>query len=811
MPRLFWILVVTVAVSIPVAAEAHDPPAGSPLANREHPRLWMTQASLSGLRTKIATTRLTDYADFVYQVDKDFTMPDGEVGSEYHAVRAAFLYVIGPIPGVSYARPMGDYLSQAKARLLYMTTVQTNNLASRYSASGLTYDWLHSQLTPAERTAVVNGLKLMDSQMAGYKNPWDDRSTELIQARILAGLAFWGDGIDDAAADAMVNAYATHVLSGGLLDAGNMIGDDGACSEGIDYCTKGSDQSQVMNILRILEAWRTANGLSRDDVYSGSRAAVLRYFPQYFLYLIRPHAVPKAGLPGGHEWVLYKTHFSEAYYPAAGTNQGAAILAGLRLFKDIDPAMASLAQWLLANRVGPVSPKHDNVVLSSFVLAEDVTPRSPSELGLPLTKTFRGLGWTVMRTGWDSLSDTMVTFIASPWMRSFNSNFNNNSFTIDFRGPLALNSGFRTHHSYANSTWAANTLIFPDSSYPDGSTTFPDKFDFGGQRRSFSKAVTSSTMLVPGSMYDLGGTKRAQAANPSAGLDFDYIFGDATRAYNGPENNDGRNNTVKLFTRQLVYFRRTSPAEPDRIVVYDRAETTDPKFQKRWLLHVPGVPDVDGVETFVRDGKWSYSGASLVTATNTMSGSSGRLYSRTLLPAQRTIVKIGGPGHEFEDPYGANDATNFNPSDPLQAQYTGTHRIEVIPAVASTFDTFLHVLEVTEPSAAGMTETAIMASGATVTAMRIGQRAVSFSRLEGAVTNGQFTFDKAGTYKVLLCDLTPGAEYLVGPSQTPAIATAAGLIYVDASVSAGTVFAFQATGGHAAPPSSPTNVRIVQQ
>src|SRR6185436_4196321 len=142
-----------------------------------------------------------------------------------------------------------------------------------------------------------------------------------------------------------------------------------------------------------------------------------------------------------------------------------------------------------------------------------------------------------------------------------------------------------------------------------------------------------------------------------------------------PANNDGRNSQkVASFTRHLVYFHPDSPGDSDRVVVFDRALTTDTRFEKRWLLHPSasgGNISINGASTTLRAGKTEYTGADLVTATNTASGSSGRLFLKTLLPAARKIVVVGGPGHEFENPYGFNDTTEVLPG--VDPQFQGTY------------------------------------------------------------------------------------------------------------------------------------------
>jgi len=805
----------------PAVLSRWSPRPHSPLARHEHPRIWMTLDILPLLRAKLASAEYRDdYQAFVAQLDgrpsrrknkkssqnaqrktynaerstQDVKRADAvetsAAGADAQAVARvvayAFVYRVGEVPGISYARPIVAYGTEAKSLLL--AAVNTNTRRRWPMWPSVAYDWLFDLLTPPERQSVVALIQSLHSEAPRMKDPWDDRSTALVQERILAGLAFWGDGIADAFAQELVDLYRTEFTAGGALTAANLIaGDDGGSSEGFGYSAKGGGRSTLMNLIKVQEAWRTANGLKRADAFGGSHATALRYYPQWIAYLIRPHATPNSKRSGGYEFMAYKTHVMEAMTPIAAKPTLQHILSSFGVYKDLDPAMAALAGWLLRERVGTVDARrtdpHD-VMLSGFLFGEkDITPRSPSELRLPLSKHFEGLGWVAMRTGWDRLEDTMVTFIASPWWRSFYTNRNQNSFTIDRRGPLALNSGHATHHDYANSTWAHNTIIFP------GAASRGDQVDDqGGQRRSYKPRVTSAAQLTVGSIYDLGGVKRFQPADSAKNFDVDYVFGDATRAYNGPANKDEKNEaTVKLFTRQMVYFRPETPRGADRIVVFDRTETVSPRVEKRWLLHPAGHPQVDGRERQEREGRWTYDGGDLVTATNTAAGSFGRLFSRTLLPRNPRIVKIGGPGHEFEDPAGRNmPARGFDPADEREAQYVGTYRIEVIPSVASASDLFLHVLEAVDADVPAPTPATLL-EGEQVVGARVGNRVAVFSRTEAVLRSAEVILDSDGPARVLFCDLQPGATYDVhGGSSATVIASPAGLAYIPVEARAGT-------------------------
>jgi hypothetical protein len=761
---------------------ASAPPAGSPLALHEHPRLWMTKAMMPELRAKLAGPFNAEYQAFIKDLDSRYDAAFKRA-DYFDVLNYAFVYQVGTVANTAYARPPAAY-GELAARLFNRAIAEKRG----FSQLGVGYDWLYPLLTEEERRAAVAHLR--SSFVSRAQNPFDDNVLGARQASILAGLAFWGDGIDDAAADQMIARWDVDVMNGGVLDAANFIaGDDGGWSQGFGYSLNG-DVLGSIGLLRLLEGWRTAHGLSKAQVYSGPAAAVFRYYPQWFAYHILP---PRSeGTPARTRYVVYKTHHMGAGRGTGSWATARAVLAALRLFNDVHPETAALAAWLLENRTGPLAANgtdgRRSAVFSHFLMGERVTPRGPSDLKLPLSKLFGGLGWVAMRTGWDSAADSVVTFIASPWSRESGSytNINQGSFTIDRRGPLAINSGLATHQAYANSTWAHNTMLFVDPA--ERAPKDRSDWDRGGQRKRFP-LLASGTLLKDGSVWDLGGLGRAATGRTdlfdgTSTHDYDYMFADVTRAYNGPLVSDDANTSkVRRFTRQFVYFRPRAAGESDRVVVFDRVATTDARFEPRWLLHTAGNPQIDGDERSVREGEWQYSGASLITATNSTDGSSGRLFARTLLPARRTVVKIGGPGHEFEDPYGDSDTKTVNKRDAVSKQYSGEYRVEVRAAAGSTDELFLHVLEAVDATTAAATPAGLL-NGSTLVGARVGDHLAIFNRREGAIADGQIAIDRPGTYRVLISDLGAGSTYdlrLDGRVVTRT-ATAAGTIYFDATV-----------------------------
>jgi heparin/heparan-sulfate lyase len=274
---------------------------------------------------------------------------------------------------------------------------------------------------------------------------------------------------------------------------------------------------------------------------------------------------------------------------------------------------------------------------------------------LPLAHVFRGFGWVSTRSSWKE-DATFALFICSPTWFGGHQHCDNNSFIIHKYAPLALDTGVydtaQGHRAnYFARTIAHNTVTVFD---PEEKATGGD---WGGDT---SRPVTNDGGQVYMGTPEVGG--EVGPATPFDRSDllayeltdqYTYAAGDATKAY--------AKSKLAEFTRAFLHLRA------DLFVVFDRVESTNPAFKKRWLLHSVNEAEVSG-------------------ATFTITNGPGRLWGKTLLPQEVTCESIGGPGKEFWV-----DGKNWPPQQAVRDD-TGRWRLEVSPAKPATRDYFLHVL-----------------------------------------------------------------------------------------------------------------------
>jgi heparin/heparan-sulfate lyase len=174
------------------------------------------------------------------------------------------------------------------------------------------------------------------------------------------------------------------------------------------------------------------------------------------------------------------------------------------------------------------------------------------------------------------------------------------------------------------------------------------------------------------------------------GPHYTYAAGDATPVH--------RPEKCSQVVRQFVFL------PPHHFIIFDRVVSTEPAYQKRWLLHHANEPVFEG-NTWRSDQD------------------EGRIYCRTLLPKDAVIQRVGGPGKEFIAD-GVNYAIDAGPSQArIDNKYSvskleykevpelmGRWRVEVSPGADRTDDIFLHLVQVGDHTLQRMVDATVQRS-----------------------------------------------------------------------------------------------------
>ena len=303
----------------------------------------------------------------------------------------------------------------------------------------------------------------------------------------------------------------------------------------------------------------------------------------------------------------------------------------------------------------PKTARHNHVMAGLWgrILFHD--PRVP-ELDprhFPPSRLFRTRGFAAMRESW-APDATFVHFRCGAWgdLGDGRHNADNNTFSVYKKGILALDTGAqhsldshalkftggsKNHNRrYASETIAHNGILVRHA-IDDPFWKQYGKVNAGGQVLRRWPPEWSRLRHVPPREPVRRGRILAWETSP----DYDYVCGDATKSHSPT--------TVDAFTRQLVYVRG------DMVFLFDRVEAARDGCRTTWLLHTADRPTIDGKETpdsrIHGEGHFLWDG-SVVTITDAEMG--GRMFCKTLLPAKRQVRLVGGAGHEFELPDGAN-------------------------------------------------------------------------------------------------------------------------------------------------------------
>ncbi len=291
-------------------------------------------------------------------------------------------------------------------------------------------------------------------------------------------------------------------------------------------------------------------------------------------------------------------------------------------------------------------------MVDSFVLRSVPAPEPRLPAGLPLARHYPTNSVVLMSSGFEPESSTYALFSCGGG-RVPAEHYDTGHFTIFKKGYLALDSGTRamwgtSGENYDRQSVAHNTILIRMPGEVFSWENKPLAANSGGQRH-FSPAARPLAF--------------------EAGPHFAYAATDATGTYHS--------NKCARMTRQFLFV------PPDHFVVFDRVASKQADYPKTWLLHTANEPVIAGREFHADQDR-------------------GRLFCRTLLPADAVLEAVGGPGREFwadgknwpipeNSPY-LRDMGMTNAADVPET--VGRWRVEVKPGAARAEDGFLHLIEV---------------------------------------------------------------------------------------------------------------------
>lgn len=635
----------------------------TPSIRSDHPRLFLNQESLPAIRSRAQTGERAHFLRICRQVDelkaKKITSPE-DLGIA--AAKAAFVYLV--TEDKAYKELALNCLDLSLE--FYENRFAQRRAVSWYSLSRLhaiiAWDWLYNETPSAHRDAWMQRMiRLIEALMkADPPIPREHLSTPTLgfygirNLLWYAGVAANGTGIEPELADRYLDkGYRDHLQ---LLDyRRKAAGDD------------GSPASATITYALGAYPWTEYNFLYSLEAATGKRiAAQWPHIAMQLNYLF---------------WNWIPSPQGPLHYGSGDTDHLSNLmldqpemvlyshLANIRHFYGASlQNYAAMAEYLQKQLPAQYQTQPDNEYFFYPFLQTEITPsRLPfNPPHLPLARYFKNAGQVFLRSG-SGQDDTYALFACGGTL-ALHRHYDNLSFTIYHKGFLALDSGTRWQKqiptnfdhliNYYSQSVAHNTLLIHQPSEPPS--------PFWGQH----PAVTHG-----GQLQVLGSELKAFESDDR----FVYAAGDGTTAYQYPSSSQTkRPNKAEQVTRQLIFI------SPSYFIIFDRVIATDASYRKEWLLHTANEPLVDG-KTVRADHQ------------------EGRLFCRTLLPADATLKVVGGAGHEFTAGgrnWGLEGARERLSQE--QRAMMGQWRIEVSPSAPRKSDLFLHIIQVGDQTLSAM-------------------------------------------------------------------------------------------------------------
>jgi hypothetical protein len=323
-----------------------------------------------------------------------------------------------------------------------------------------------------------------------------------------------------------------------------------------------------------------------------------------------------------------------------------------------------------------------------------------------------------------------ANFRAAPYFMAGHSHLDQGSFSIFYKGALALDAGiyddFSSSHrlAYYGRTISHNAILVDD---PD------EVFKQYGQTRvsdagQYFLEPTRVPHAFPWNITDLTSDDGFHIGGISAyedGDGYSYALGDATLAYNPGK--------MKACYRHFLWLDDVSGFPHPVIVIFDEVESTKSTFKKTYLLHTENKPTLSGT---------------LASATE----AGGLLYQRTVFPSSPQITLVGGSGKEYYV-----KGKNYPPNRSVKSgEQAGAWRIEVSPSTARLHDEFLHVLYPTD-SGAGAPASVRAIDASSLKGCEFQGLVMMFAVKLRSVTTASFTV--GGARRILVFGLRPGDAY----------------------------------------------------
>lgn len=629
------------APKVPAAAENYHPKVVPP---KSHPRLWVNQDSLPGVRSNLEKA---ENAPVWAQVRKlaakpyPFAVKPGtEVGYssalEQSAAAKAFVHLMtgDEAPGREAISLMSAYLSAVCFDNLLDVT---REIGRAIYTGALVYDWCHDILKPEEKEGIrKNLMRLADDMEIGWppfiQSIVNGHGNEAQVNRDLLSLAI---AIYDE--DPIPYRYCSYRILEELVPMRRFEYQSPRHNQGVSY-------GPYRFAWDLHAAWLFRR-MTGTPVFDDQIGDVYKYW----LYM---------RLPNGQ-----MLRDGDGFSDGRSANLGVTPLLSYSYNKD------PIVKGDLERQGGvPSEPL-------LFLLLNDPGLKAEKSLGsLPLTIDFGPvLGSMIARTGWNlgpNPADVVVEMKGGGYHFGNHQHADAGSFQIYYRGLQAVDLGEYTFYgtpfdsNFNKRSVAHSMLLVVD---PDEKFNIPAN---DGGTRFVRTCPVSSEQVMKDPMFANGRVVSASFGPSKQRPFFSYFSVDLKSAYSSK---------IQSYTRTFCFLNLNDLQTPAALVVLDDVTSAKPEFKKYWQVNALNLPEKTA------DG---------VVLRNSALGLSGKVNVRMLRPApgERDLEILSGEA--AYDVFGKK----FVPPDLSKPEAHG-HRVLFSPKSARANDVFLTVMPMSDEAA----------------------------------------------------------------------------------------------------------------
>lgn len=634
--------------------------------------------TLSGLRARLKDPAYKDCIDFNQQVAGFESLP---------AIAMQYL-----LKGDrKNALTVGEYL----ANFPFPYKEHTSTASAVYNGA-IAFDWVRDAL-PDDMAAKIIA-KLVEGAeylKGGVVNPSINHNYSIVSLHGVAmvAVAIYGEGIENTQKALVYLKLVKNLISGDQKLLHTFKEKQGTWGEGNHYTPFVVMYPFLMTLRGLTTATDTDYFLSIKEKYENflepmSKFVVANFRPDFTLERIGD--VTSRVVP-------HKTFFRPLLDLLTSEINNAQLQGQLHSFSK------ELSAYYGVNLV----PDIYRWMLLTFYDAR--LPDKPSYKTFPNVMRFGENSYEhfMFRNNWNE-DGTLITYISGDHYTD-HQHFDKGHFLIYKKGGLVIDGGGYSD-MYADS-WSNystrslahnNVLVYDPAEQPKKGTSGTLLYPDGGQRviRGTQSQQNWQQYKEESKLHGLNTADVLAFDYDRESNIYNYVKSNLTKAYG---------DKVKWIDRQLLYLPLA-----DYMVVKDRVISTTP-LDKYWMLHfeespkINGKTPVAGITEFQNDrivqaqrrGELKLEGKTVQYG--------GGLFVKTLLPKERTISLIGGPGYEYFNRF-ANK--NFPPEKPfVDNRESGHWRMDVNPKQPTSATAFIHAFEITAPDKKAMVSSEYITSG----------------------------------------------------------------------------------------------------